>query len=138
MNSRILIAAMLWIWLSDAALADGKIWSWVFIAPTPEPRSKNAWFTDQGTAKDESMGKSFDIRIGGAATNVAPNHLDLYELKGTIHGNSVVASLVGLETDEQSEPYTGKFATGSRVDHISLVSRRGATILLYAPAEKSN
>ena len=137
MRNKILIAAAFWIGLSHAALADGRTWNWIFISPTPDQATKSGWWTEQGTAKDSSIGRSFDIRIGGNATTAEPNRLDLYELKGTVRGNSVTATLVGLDTDEPPERYSGKLVTKRGADRISLLGTSGIAILLYGPATKS-
>lgn len=135
-GGRILIAAAFWIGVSHAALAEERIWNWIFISPAPN--SESPWFTDQGASKDDSVGRSFDIRMGGAATAAEPHHLNLYELKGTIRGNAVTATLIGLDTDESPQRYSGKLVTKAGVDRISLASSGGSTIVLYAPTTKSN
>jgi hypothetical protein len=138
MRKLILLAAILCTGLSHAALADGRTWNWIFISPTPDPATKSGWWTEQGTAKDDSIGRSFDIRIGGTATAAEPNRLALYELKGTVRGNSVTATLIGLDTDETPERYSGKLVTTEGVDRISLLGTSGIAILLYVPSTKSN
>lgn len=138
-RSRILLAVTLLIGVSHAALAGERTWNWLYIyPPKPNPASKSVWHTDQGIAKDNSQGRSFDIRIGGSATAAEPDHLDLYELKGNIRGNSVTATLIGLDTDEGPEQLSGKLVTKGGASRISLLGTDGNSIFLYRPAKNSN
>lgn len=139
MRDKILIATALWIGVSHGALAYERTWNWLYVFP-PQSHSaaKSVWYTDQGTAKDASVGHSFDIRIGGGASAASPDHLDLYELKGSIRGHSVTATLRGLDTDEGPERFTGKLVTKDGADHISLMGSGGGTIILYRPKPNSN
>ena len=136
MNSRILAGAALWIGLSHAALAGERLWHWMYVSPAAD--AKSGWFTDQGTTKDDGAGQGFDVRIGGGAIEAEPDHLVAYELKGTLRGNAVTAKLIGLDTDEIPQLYTGRRSTQEGVEQISLAGPHGSTILLYRIMEQSH
>ena len=135
MPHRSAIAAALWIGLSHVASAE-TVWDWMYIYPAHAGGSKSAWSTDQGTATDASERQSFDIEIGGNATEAEPDHLGKYRLKGAIHGNNVTAKLTGLDTDESPEPYSGKLVTQGDLDEIALMGPHGGVILLSRPAKR--
>lgn len=133
MYRKILIGVGISIALSYPTSARETNWSWLFIFP-PSHAAKPAWSTDQGIAKDESGASRIDIRIGGEAA-ASPTALDLYQLRGSIRGETVTTTLTGLDTDERGSRYKGKLITTPDGDHISLTGPDGSAILLYAAAE---
>lgn len=136
-TSKILLAASLSIGLSHAALAEEGPWNWIFISPASPEGSKPAWFTDQGSADGESTDQNLDIRIGGAASSAEPDHLVAYDLKGTIRGKSITAELIGLDSDESPQPYSGKLVTHGALQEITLMGPKGSVILLYRTEKQS-
>ena len=128
MNIKLLMTTGLLLGLSHSASAVERNWRWLFVYPP----GNSAWSTDQGTAKDQLDGRKFDIRIGGGTTHSEPDHLDLYELRGSIRSKTVSAALMPLDTDGPPTRYSGKLVNKRDGAHIFLVGTDGSTVLLYA------